>query len=129
MLALLAACAGPPPAPPVPPLVVFTSEVDEDFRPVDRLERTRLAAGSVSFFVRWFDLGTSDERRYRCEIRDGTAQLVSMTEMTLHPKKSTWETSTEYEFHPAIDAAGTWSFRAFIDGQLRVDAPLEVTAE
>ena len=128
MLALLAACAGPP-APPIPPLVVFTSEVDEDFRPVDRLERTRLAAGEVHFFLRWFDLGTGDERHYRCEIRDGSAQLVSMTEMTVRPKRSTWETSTSYEFHPGIDAVGTWSFRAFIDGQLRVDAPLEVTAE
>jgi len=129
LLAFGLACAGPPAAAPVPPVVVFTSKVDEDFRPVDQLERARLADGSVSIFLRWFDLGTGGDRQYRCEIRDGSSQLVSLSKMTLHPDRTTWETRTEYDFRSAIDAPGTWTFRVFIDGQLRADASLEVTAE
>jgi hypothetical protein len=128
-LALLLACAGPPQGPPTPPLVVFTSRVDDDFRPVDRLERAPLSSDGIAIFVRWFDLGTDAERHYRCEIRDGSSQLVSLSEMTLHPTRSTWETQSRYEPNPAVDAPGTWRFRVFIDDELRVEAALEVSAE
>ena len=122
-------CALPPAArAPIPPLVVFTSGVDDSFRPVDRVERTSFRAGHVILFVRWFDVGIG-EVPYRCEIRDGSGELIAVQEMTGKPKQPTWQTRTHHRFKPLIEQPGRWVFRVFLHGKLAVEAPLEVAAE
>ena len=129
LLLLALGCALPPAArDPIPPLVVFTSRVDESFRPADRIERTSLQAGHVVLFVRWFDVGVG-EVPYRCEIRDGSGELIDVQEMTGTPKRATWQTTTRHRFNRLIDQPGRWVFRVFLHGKLAVEAPLEVAAE
>ena len=108
--------------------MVFTSRVDDKFRPVDRLERASLQQEHIVLFVRWFDVGFGDVP-FRCEIRDGSGELIDVQEMTGHPKSTTWQTSTRHRFNRVVDQPGRWLFRVYLKGVLAVEAPLEVAAE
>jgi len=126
VLALLAGCAGPPSGAESPtPHVVFASEV-KDGDPGDSLGRASLRQKELCLWVKWLDLGAK-RHAYHGEIRDGAGQLIHVGNLTLEPGEDvTWNC---HRLNPAFERPGLWEFRIAIDGRLRLERKIVVTAE
>ena len=128
-LALAAGCFGSvaPPGgdPSYAPHVVFASEM-KDGDPVDSLGRASLRQRELCLWVQWFDL-EEEHHTYHSEIRDGAGQLIHVGDMDLEPGATiTWKC---HRPNPAFERPGLWEFRIDIDGRLRLERKIVVTAD
>ena len=130
LLLLPLACSTPvtgaPPGPAPAPRVVFTSALDDEDEPTDRLLRASFRQEKLYLWIHWFDLDPA-AHLYRYEVVDGSGRVVRVGEIDMSPGDAiTWHGHT---LSPVLEAPGVWRFRIYIDGRLRIEPSLEVAAQ
>ena len=95
--------------------VVFTTEVDENYHPVDAINKVSLDIDMIYLYITWQNLPVGNHK-YRIRVVDGVGSLVWDYFWEYNNKNLIDNTWLTYKPKKAVDKPGRWQFEIYLDG-------------
>jgi len=105
---------------------LFTSGLNNNNRPVDRIEEISMEQERVYLYISWRNL-RNKKYKLKTMVYDGSGKHVFSNPYKFRPTDDgIYNTWCWYNFNKVVDTPGYWRFEAYLDGQKVLEEPLRV---